>query len=48
MVRSEEFFRLVAFAKLVGMIQVLRSDIPLWRVGEFFTTVAADVGAIPG
>lgn len=44
-VGSEELLRLVAFPKLVDMVQVLGAYVPLWRIREFFSTIAADVYA---
>lgn len=43
----EELLGLIAFAKLVGMVQVLGSDIPLRRIWEILAAVATHVGAIP-
>ena len=45
MIRPEEFLRLVAFAELVHVVEVVGADIPLRRVvGEFFSAIAAGVG----
>jgi hypothetical protein len=41
---AEEFLGLVALAKLVRMVQMLCSDVPVGRVGELLATESADVG----
>lgn len=42
-VRAEELFGLVAFTKLMDMIQMLRPRFPIGRVGKFFTAISANV-----
>ena len=43
-VGTEEFLALVALSKLVHVIEMLRSCIPIGRVWELFTAVAAHIG----
>ncbi len=45
-VSSVEFLRLIALSKLVDVVQVLSSDIPLRRVLKFLATISTDIGAI--
>ena len=45
---AEELLRLVAFAEFVNMVEMFGACLPAWRVGEFFTTVTADVRTIAG
>jgi hypothetical protein len=40
---AEELLGLVAFTKFMHMIQMLGSGFPIWRVGEFFTAISANV-----
>lgn len=47
-VSTEEFLRLVAFAELMHVVQVICSHIPLGWIGELFATVAAGVHATAG
>lgn len=41
-----ELLGLITLSKLVNVVQVLSSNVPLRRVLKLFATVAADVGAI--
>lgn len=41
---AEELLGLIAFAKLVRMVQMLCSDVPIGRVRKFLATETADVG----
>jgi len=41
-----ELLCLIALSKLVDVVQVLSSNVPLRWVLEFLTAVAADVGAV--
>lgn len=41
---SEELLGLVALPELVHGVEVIGSDIPLWRVREVFATVPTCVG----
>lgn len=45
-IRTEELLRLIALAKLMDMVQMFGSHVPLWDwvVGEFVAAVAAHVG----
>ena len=45
---SEELFCLVAFAELVGMVQMLRADVPLWRVRELVAAIATHIHGATG
>ena len=45
---AEEFLGLVALAKFVDVVEMFGACLPAWRVGEFFTTVTADVRTIAG
>jgi hypothetical protein len=47
-VGAEEFLSLVAFSKLVHMVEVFRALFPARRIGEFVATIAADVCTITG
>ena len=40
---AEEFFRMIALAKLVFVVQMFHPDVPVGRIGILFSTVAADV-----
>ena len=44
MICTEELFRLVALAKLMGVIKMLCSRIPVRRVGKLFAAEATKVG----
>lgn len=44
MVRPEKFLGLIAFSKLVHVIQMLGPGVPIRRQWEFFTAIPADVG----
>jgi len=46
MIRAEKLLRLVAFAELVHVVQVLGAEVPLRRIGELVAAVAADICAI--
>ena len=41
---SIELFGLVAFSKLVDVVQMLGSNVPLWWIGEFFAAIATNIG----
>jgi hypothetical protein len=43
MIRSEELLRLVAFAKLVRVVEMLVSFIPVGRIGELLSTIPANI-----
>lgn len=43
MVRPEELLRLIAFAELVDMIQVLRAPVPLRRIRELLPAIPAHI-----
>jgi hypothetical protein len=45
-IRSEELLGLVTFAEFVFLIKMLRTDIPLRRVGEFVATEATNIGPV--
>jgi len=40
---TEELLGLVAFPEFVSNIQVLRTGLPVGRIGEFVATIAADI-----
>lgn len=40
-VGSEELLGLVALAKLVHVVEVVRANVPLWWVGKVFATIPA-------
>ena len=42
-IRSIELLRLIALPKLVNVVQMLSSDVPLRWVGKLFATIAANV-----
>jgi hypothetical protein len=42
---TEELLGLVAFAKFVHLIQVLRASFPIRGIGEFLTAITAHVGS---
>ena len=43
-ISAEELLRLVAFAKLVNVIEVLSTLIPLRRIGKFFAAISTCIG----
>jgi hypothetical protein len=43
MICAKKLLGLVAFTKLVNMIQVLRSSIPICRIGKFFAAKTTDI-----
>ena len=45
---AEELLGLVALAEFVDVVEMFGSCLPAWRVGEFLTTVTADVRTIAG
>lgn len=45
---AEKLLRLVALAKLMDNVKVFRANFPARRVGELFTTVAADIRTVAG
>ena len=45
---AEELLRLVAFAEFVDVVEMFGACLPSWRVGEFLTTVTADVRTVAG
>lgn len=47
-VGAEELFGLVALAEFVDNIEMLRASFPAGRIGELFTTVAADIRTVAG
>lgn len=45
-ISAEEFFRLVAFAEFVNVIQMLGPYIPLRRVGKLFATESTEISFV--
>jgi len=48
MVCTEEFFRLVAFAEFVDMVEMVGTYFPLWWIWKIFTAVSARVHVVAG
>lgn len=44
MICSEKFLGLIALAELVGVVEMLSTNVPLRWVGEYFAAVPTDIG----